>query len=65
MGSFFINKDPYVLVSNLDSYLTLRPPDCSLYSEDGQVFEVHKVSLSLILPIFYNFDIIWELLHLG
>jgi len=35
-----------VLVSNLDSYLTLRPPDCSLYSEDGQVFEVHKEVLS-------------------
>ena len=43
MGSFFINKDPLVLVSNYNSYLSLRPPDCTLYSDDGQEFHVHKV----------------------
>ena len=43
MGSFFINKDPLVLVSNYDSYLSLVPPDCTLYSDDGQEFQVHKV----------------------
>merc|ERR1712223_353927 len=42
MGSFFINKDPLVLVSNYDSYLSLVPPDCTLYSDDGQEFQVHK-----------------------
>jgi len=31
-----------VLVSNLDSYLSLRPPDCSLYSEEGHEFQVHQ-----------------------
>jgi len=31
-----------VLVSNLDSYLSLRPPDCSIYSDDGQEFPIHK-----------------------
>ena len=45
MDSSFRNANPMVLVNYFDSYYcSLKPPDCSLYSEDGHEFPVHKVS---------------------
>ena len=43
MDSHFINRDPMILVSNLDSFLTMRPPDCVIYTEDGGEYPIHKV----------------------
>jgi len=42
MDSHFINRDPMILVSNLDSFLTMRPPDCVIYTEDGGEYPIHK-----------------------
>ena len=36
------NHNPMVLVNSFDSYCSTKPPDCSLYSEDGYEFSVHK-----------------------
>ena len=42
----FNNGNPLALFHNLDSYMKMTPPDCSLYSEDGYEFPIHKVSLT-------------------
>ena len=38
----FYNKDPMAVVNNMDSYFKQIPPDCSIYSEDGFEFPIHK-----------------------
>ena len=60
MDSHFINRDPMILVSNLDSFLTMRPPDCVIYTEDGGEYPIHKVrgrpfKASVFFPLFYPF----------
>ena len=34
--------DPLVLVKFMDVYFKTKPPDCSLYSEDGHEILVHS-----------------------
>ena len=39
----FINKQQTFNIEDyLDSYLTKKPSDCTLYSQDGSKFNVHK-----------------------
>ena len=42
MSSTFYNKDPMAVVDNMDSYFKKVPPDCTIYSEDGFEFPIHK-----------------------
>ena len=38
-----VNKQhPFVIEDHLDSYLTKKPADCILYSEDGSQCKIHK-----------------------
>ena len=42
LGCFLQTKEPLALVTNMDSYFQVTPPDCSLYSQDKFEFRVHK-----------------------
>ena len=42
LGCFLQTKEPLALVTNMDSYFQVTPPDCSLYSQDKFEFPVHK-----------------------
>ena len=42
MSSTFYNKDPMAVVDCMDLHFKQLPPDCSLYSEDGFEFPIHK-----------------------
>ena len=43
MGStVFCNKEPMVLINNMDSYFKEKPPDCSLFSDNNFEFPIHK-----------------------
>ena len=43
MGStVFYNKEPMVLINNMDSYFKEKPPDCSLFSDNNFEFPIHK-----------------------
>ena len=43
MGStVFYNKEPMVLINNMDSYFKEKPPDCSLFSDNSFEFPIHK-----------------------
>merc|ERR1712223_136175 len=42
MSCHFFNKDPLVLTKSMGSYFKKMPPDCSLLSEDGAEFLVHR-----------------------
>ena len=39
----FVNKDhTFTIDEYMDSYLSNKPGDCILYSEDGSQFKIHK-----------------------
>ena len=42
MGCVIFNKDQLDLAKSMDEYLKSKPPDCSLFSEDGFEFPIHK-----------------------
>ena len=42
MACIFYNKDPMAIVHNMDSYFKQIPPDCSIRSEDGFEFPIHR-----------------------
>ena len=42
MGCVIFNKDQLNLAKSMDEYLKSKPPDCSLFSEDGFEFPIHK-----------------------
>ena len=42
MTTVIFNKDPLVVVKNMDSYFKQIPPDCSLFCEDGSELSIHK-----------------------
>ena len=42
MTTMIFNKDPLVVVKNMDSYFKQIPPDCSLFCEDGSELPIHK-----------------------
>ena len=42
MVSLFYNKNPLAIVNHMESYFKQIPPDCSIYSEDGFEFPIHK-----------------------
>ena len=42
MTTVIFNKDPLVVVKNMDSYFKQIPPDCSLFCEDGSELPIHK-----------------------
>ena len=43
MGStVFYNKEPMVLINNMDSYFKEKPPDCCLFSDNNFEFPIHK-----------------------
>ena len=39
---YYFNKDPLALAKNIEIYLNLKPPDCSLFSKDFEEIPVHK-----------------------
>ena len=43
MGPPFYNKNPNIVVDYMDSYFRQKATDCSLYSEDGIEYPIHKV----------------------
>ena len=42
MGCVIINNDQLNMAKSMDEYLKSKPPDCSLFSEDGFEFPIHK-----------------------
>ena len=38
----YINKDHLALAKNIEVYLKLKPPDCSLFSKDYEEIPIHK-----------------------
>ena len=44
MGSVFYNKNQKDIVSYMSLYFKQKDTDCSLFSNDGYEFPVHKVS---------------------
>ena len=42
MTCLLFNKDPTILTKNMGTYFKQMPPDCSLLSEDGAEFLVHR-----------------------
>ena len=38
----YINKDHLALAKNIEVYLKLKPPDCSLFSSDYEEIPIHK-----------------------
>ena len=42
MGCVIFNKDQLNLAKSMDEHLKSKPPDCSLFSEDGFEFPIHK-----------------------
>ena len=45
MGSLLQNDNGLLIMENMQSYLRQKKPDCSLYSQDGYKFMIHKVRL--------------------
>ena len=48
MGPSFYNENPNIVVDYMDSYFRQKETDCSLYSEDGIEYPIHKVSTYLL-----------------
>ena len=44
MGSSFYNKNRMVLADYMNSYFSHKSTDCTIYSDDGYEFPIHKVS---------------------
>ena len=44
MTSVFYNKNQIEIFDHMKSYLYKKETDCSLFSEDGYEFPIHKVS---------------------
>ena len=44
MGSFFYNKNRMALADYMNSYFSHKSTDCTIYSDDGYEFPIHKVS---------------------
>ena len=42
MGIAVYNKEPFVLISAMESYLKGTPPDCSLFSDNNYGILIHK-----------------------
>ena len=42
LGCVIFNKDQLELAKSMDEYLKSKPPDCSLFSEDGFEFPINK-----------------------
>lgn len=42
MGPSFYNENPNIVVDYMDSYFRQKETDCSLYSEDGIEYPIHK-----------------------
>ena len=42
MNHFINEQYPFIIEDHLDSYLTKKPADCILYSEEGPQFKIHK-----------------------
>ena len=46
MGTLLQVDNGQLIMDNMQSYLRQKIPDCSLYSEDGYRFMIHKVRIS-------------------
>ena len=42
MGSSFYNKNRMVLADYMNSYFSHKSTDCTIYSDDGYEFPIHK-----------------------
>ena len=48
MGSSFYNKNRMVLADYMNSYFSHKSTDCTIYSDDGYEFPIHKVSFYIL-----------------